>query len=129
VHGFRGPDADQDAQHLQAAGWLRHRGIKAVATLFDGGEVKAGGVCDRLQEVRICSIGIGPGNRRMLVHRQGMKARYEVIGTPNRDWVDSGFTIRWMPLLGNPQDNNFGGWEDHKIMLHKMIETLAISGG
>src|SRR4030095_288752 len=36
----------------------------------NGWKVESGRIRDRLQEIRICCVRIGPGNRRMLVYAQ-----------------------------------------------------------
>jgi len=48
VHCFGGADANQNPQYLHARGPLRQRGIKAVATLFNGWKVETRGIRDRL---------------------------------------------------------------------------------
>ena len=49
---------------------LCQRGVQAVATLFNGRKVETRSIRDRLQEIGIRCIRIGPGNRRVLVYRQ-----------------------------------------------------------
>ena len=87
MHGLGGANADQNSQDLYAAGSLRHCGIEAVAALFNCWEVETCGIRNCLEEVWICGIGIGPGNCRMLPHRQsgdrlweGERVRVEVTG-------------------------------------------------
>ncbi len=48
VHCFGGADANQNPQYLYARGPLCQRGIKAVATLFNGRKMKPRGISDRL---------------------------------------------------------------------------------
>ena len=66
-----GADTDQNPQHFHVRGPLCHGGIEAVAALFYCGEVESGSVRDRLKEIWICCVSIGPGNCRMLPHVQG----------------------------------------------------------
>ncbi len=70
VHCLRGADADQDSQDLHVSGPLRHRGIEAVATLFDRWKMESRRVGNRLKEVRVLQVIIGSGNCRMLPNRQ-----------------------------------------------------------
>ena len=67
MHGLGGADADQDAQDFRMCRPLCQRGVQAGATLFDGWKVETSCVGDRLQEVRITCVSIGPGNCRVLV--------------------------------------------------------------
>ena len=69
MHGLGWANTHQDTQHFHIGGPLRQRGVKAVATLFNGWKVETRRVGDRLQEIRIRGVRIGPGNRRMLVDR------------------------------------------------------------
>ncbi len=48
VHGLGRADADQDTQHFHIGGPLCQRGVKAVATLFNGWEVESRRIRDRL---------------------------------------------------------------------------------
>ena len=66
VHGLSRANAHQNTQHFHIGGPLRQRRVKAVATLFNGWEVKCRSIRDRLQEIGIAGIGIGAGNRRVL---------------------------------------------------------------
>ena len=45
------------------------RGVQAGATLFNRWKVETRCVRDRLQEIGISCVSIGPGNRRVLVNR------------------------------------------------------------
>ena len=55
-------------KHLHTSGPLRHRRVKAVATLFDGREVESRGVGDCLEELGMVQIIVGSGNCRVLLH-------------------------------------------------------------
>src|SRR5437879_13685915 len=70
VQWVLGADADQDSQDLNVSGPLRHRGIDAVATLFDRWKMESRRVGNRLKEVRVLQVIIGSGNCRMLPNRQ-----------------------------------------------------------
>src|SRR3954452_10462218 len=70
MHGFGRPDADQDTQDLDVRCPQRHRWIQAVTTLFDCREMKRGGICDHLKEIRISGVAICSGNRGMLSSEQ-----------------------------------------------------------
>ena len=70
MHGFSGTNADQDSQHFHASGSLCHCGIEAVAALFDRRKMESGGIRDRLQEIGVCCVSVGPGNCRMLPRKQ-----------------------------------------------------------
>src|SRR5213592_1430530 len=101
MHGFGRADAYQDAQHLHAACPLRQRWVEAVSTLFNGRKVKGRGVGNRLKEVRIFQIIIGPGNGCVLVHRQSWnRLRKDMVDQ------DPGYAHRrgsgstsWYPVL------------------------------
>jgi hypothetical protein len=56
MHRLGGPDANEDAQHLDARGPLRHRRIEAVAALLDGWKVECRGIRDCLKEVGIVRV-------------------------------------------------------------------------
>jgi hypothetical protein len=66
VHCLSRADADQDSQDLHTAGPLRHRWIKAVTTLLDGGKMECCGVGNRLKELGMVYIVVSPGNGRVL---------------------------------------------------------------
>ena len=66
MHGLGGTDADQDSQHFDTAGPLRHRRVEAVATLLDGRKVESRRVGDCLDVVGRGQVGIGPGDCREL---------------------------------------------------------------
>ena len=66
VHRLSRADADQDSQDFHTGGSLRHRGIKAVTTLFDGREMESRRVGDCLKELRMVHVIVRPGNGRML---------------------------------------------------------------
>ncbi len=68
-------DANQDAQHFHACRPLGHRGIKAVAALLDCWEMESGGIRNRLQEIRIGCIAVGPRNRPMLPNSKARDRR------------------------------------------------------
>src|SRR5437016_11406360 len=70
MHRLRRTDAYQDAQDFPTRCSLRHRRIKAVATLFDGGEMEGRRIRDRLQESGIGCVGIGSRNCRVLPNEQ-----------------------------------------------------------
>ncbi len=60
MHGFCGADTDENSQNLSTGGSLGHGRIKAVAALFDGGEVETRGIRDGLKKFWIAGIVIGP---------------------------------------------------------------------
>jgi hypothetical protein len=66
VHGFGGPDTDQDSQNLHTFSSLGHGGIQAAPALLDGRHVKSRGVRDRLNVTVGSKIRIGPGDGREL---------------------------------------------------------------
>ena len=87
MHRLSRADADQDAQDFHTVGPLRHRWIKAVTTLLDGGKVECRGIGDRLKELRMVHVIVGPGNGRMLASEQSR----------NRLWkLEVGIKIRVM---------------------------------
>ena len=55
-------DAQKNPEHFHIRRTLREHGVQAASTLLDPREVKAGRVADRLYEVGIAGIGVGPGN-------------------------------------------------------------------
>jgi len=57
------PDAEQDAQHLNAGRPLRMLGVQAAAALFHRGEMEGSGISDGLDVGVRRKIGIRPGNR------------------------------------------------------------------
>ena len=71
VVGFDAADGDDDAQHLETCRLERHDAVEARAALLDVGEVKAGGVGDRLHAPLVAVLWAGPGagrfGRRVLV--------------------------------------------------------------
>ena len=80
MHRLSRSDAYQDAQHFNTACPLRQRWIEAVSTLFNRWKVKGRSVGNRLKEVRIFQIIIGPGNGCVLVHRQSWnRLRKDVV--------------------------------------------------
>ena len=64
VHGLSGTDADQDSQDFRLGCPLRHRGVKAVAPLFDRRKMESRRVGDRLEVVRGAKVGIASGDCR-----------------------------------------------------------------
>ncbi len=88
VHGLGRADADQNSQYFYAGGPLRHRGVEAVAALFDGGHVEPCGVGNGLDVVVGSQVVISSGDRRKLPfsqvgdclrkHKIGIKVR--VVG-------------------------------------------------
>src|SRR5439155_25892285 len=70
MHCLGRADTDQDSQHLSTRSSQCHRGVETVATLFNGWKVESSGIRDRLQEIRITCIRIGPGNCRVLIYEQ-----------------------------------------------------------
>src|ERR1700758_1545156 len=96
MHGFGGPDADQNPQGLHACCSLCHRRIKAGATLFDCGEVEPGCICDRLQEIWIACVGIGSGNGCVLMNCESWDGLRE-----NKVWFEVGGVIP-APVPGPP---------------------------
>src|ERR1019366_10078832 len=69
MHSLGGPNANENSQDLDTASPLRHRWIETVTALFDCWEVETGSIGNRLKEVWILSIVIGPRDRRMRSHR------------------------------------------------------------
>ena len=51
---------------IDGVGAWGHRWIKAVTTLLDGGKMESCGIGDRLKELRMVHVIVGPGNGRML---------------------------------------------------------------
>ena len=45
-------------------------GVEAVAALFNSWKMESRRIRDRLQEIRVGCVRIGPGNRRVLVYPQ-----------------------------------------------------------
>ena len=62
MHGLSGSDADQNPQDLHTGSPLRHRRVKAGATLFDGREMECRRVGNRLDVGLRGEVGISSGN-------------------------------------------------------------------
>ena len=63
-------DAEHNAQNFHVGHPLRQFRVKTCSTLLDKAKVKARGVGDRLNEVRIAGVSISSGYRRMLPNSQ-----------------------------------------------------------
>src|SRR5215469_14763205 len=64
MHCLGGTGADQDSQDFHMGCPLRHSGVKAGATLFDGRKVKSRRVGDRLNVERRSEVGVASGDCR-----------------------------------------------------------------
>lgn len=71
MHDLGAADAEHDAQNLHTGDALGKLGIEAGAALFDGGEMKAGGVGDGLQVIGVGGVGVGSGDRGMFAGGDG----------------------------------------------------------
>src|SRR4029077_14309941 len=70
VHRLGRPNTNEYSQHFHAGRPLRHCGIEAVPALLDCRKMEPGRVGDRLKEIRIVQIIVGPGNSGVLSSEQ-----------------------------------------------------------
>jgi hypothetical protein len=85
VHGLRGTDTEQDAQHFQIADPLSQRWVEASATLLNKPKVESGCVGDRLEVVLRGQVGIGSGNGRKLPFQQTRDGWWERVSEEGSD--------------------------------------------